>query len=111
MSIAFGPEAVRALSRHRWPGNVRELQNRVQRAVIMAEGGRISAADLELAESAADDSPGLTLKEAREQVERSLINQSLARHRGRISAVAPNSASAAPRCTNSCKNSAFNRGE
>jgi two-component system NtrC family response regulator len=86
--LAFAPDAVRALSCHRWPGNVRELQNRVQRAVIMAEGGRITAADLELTESAVEDTPGLTLKEAREQVERSLIDRCLQRHRGRISAVA-----------------------
>jgi two-component system NtrC family response regulator len=86
--LAFGPDAVRALSRHRWPGNVRELQNRVQRAVIMADGGRITAADLELADIAAEETPGLTLKEAREKVERTLIDQSLLRHRGRISAVA-----------------------
>src|SRR5439155_23452525 len=33
----FSPEAVRALERHSWPGNVRELDNRVKRAVIMAE--------------------------------------------------------------------------
>lgn len=86
--LALAPDAVRALSRHRWPGNVRELQNRVQRAVIMAEGGRITAADLELTEVGDDDTPGLTLKEAREQVERSLIERSLQRHRGRISTVA-----------------------
>jgi len=86
--LSFAPDAVRALSRHRWPGNVRELQNRVQRAVIMAEGGRIAAIDLELTEGSDADSPGLYLKEAREQVERTLIDQSLRRHRGRISAVA-----------------------
>jgi two-component system, NtrC family, response regulator len=36
--LSFSPNAVRALHRHPWPGNVRELQNRVQRAVIMADG-------------------------------------------------------------------------
>lgn len=86
--LAFAPDALRALSRHRWPGNVRELQNRVQRAVIMAEGGRLTAADLELAETPEVATAGLTLKEGREQIERTLINQSLTRHRGRISAVA-----------------------
>jgi two-component system NtrC family response regulator len=67
---------------------VRELQNRVQRAVIMADGGRISAGDLELAELTGEDRPTMSLKEAREQVERTLIEQSLRRHRGRISAAA-----------------------
>src|SRR5207253_4407572 len=36
--LRFGQDALRALRRHSWPGNVRELQNRVKRAVIMAEG-------------------------------------------------------------------------
>jgi len=36
--LTFAPGALRALSLHTWPGNIRELQNRVQRAVIMAEG-------------------------------------------------------------------------
>jgi transcriptional regulator with AAA-type ATPase domain len=36
------PDALRALSLHRWPGNVRELQNRVQRAVIMTNGRRVT---------------------------------------------------------------------
>lgn len=86
--LSFTPDAERALLRHHWPGNVRELQNRVQRAVIMAEGGRLTAADLELTDTGEAPAPGLTLKEAREQVERSLIERSLQRHRGRISAVA-----------------------
>jgi two-component system NtrC family response regulator len=86
--LAFSPDAVRALNRHRWPGNIRELQNRVQRAVIMCSGGRVTAADLELEQSEADETPGVTLKEAREQVERKLILQAMTRHRGRISAAA-----------------------
>ncbi len=49
--LTFAPDALRALSLHRWPGNVRELQNRVQRAVIMAEGKRVTASDLELTET------------------------------------------------------------
>jgi len=32
--------------RHEWPGNVRELQNAVRRAVILAPGASIDAADL-----------------------------------------------------------------
>jgi two-component system response regulator FlrC len=34
------------LRTHRWPGNVRELQNAVQRAVLLAAGPQITAADL-----------------------------------------------------------------
>ncbi len=44
----FSPEALRAIEAHGWPGNVRELENRIKRAVILAEGNRVAAADLEL---------------------------------------------------------------
>ena len=85
--LTFAPETIRALMRHRWPGNVRELQNRVQRAVIMADDKRITVKDMELT-----DVPGAlsttTLKEARENIEREMVRQALNRHGGRISAAA-----------------------
>src|SRR3954466_12318836 len=52
-NLAFEPEALKAIDRHPWPGNVRELENRIKRAVIMADHSRISARDLELI-----DAPG-----------------------------------------------------
>ena len=85
--LRFGQDALRAVRRHSWPGNVRELQNRVKRAVIMAEGKRITAADLELADSS-ELVPAATLKEARENVEREMVEQALKKHSGRISAAA-----------------------
>ena len=33
----FAPDALQAIDAARWPGNVRELENRIKRAVIMAE--------------------------------------------------------------------------
>jgi two-component system NtrC family response regulator len=86
-TLTFSPEALRALNCHKWSGNVRELQNRVKRAVIMADGKRITEKDLELA----DSGEGLTvatLKEARENVERELVQQTLKKHLGRISSAA-----------------------
>ena len=85
--LTFAPDALRALSLHRWPGNVRELQNRVQRAVIMAEGKRVTASDLELAD-AASALPPQTLKEARESVEREMVQDALRRHGGKITSAA-----------------------
>ena len=85
--LNIAPGALRALSLHRWPGNVRELQNRVRRAVIMADGKRVTARDLELA----DTLNGLalqTLKEARESVEREMVQDALRRHRGKITSAA-----------------------
>ena len=85
--LTFAPDALRALSLHSWPGNVRELQNRVQRAVIMADGKRVTARDLELTDTRSDLSTH-TLKEARESVEREVIQDALRRHRGKITSAA-----------------------
>ena len=82
--LTFDPEAVRALNRHGWPGNVRELENCIRRAVIMAEGKRLTAKDLELASSA----NVTTLKDAREAVERELVQQALRKHLGKITPAA-----------------------
>jgi two-component system NtrC family response regulator len=86
-NLTFAPEAVRAVNCYPWPGNVRELQNRVKRAVIMADGKRITEKDLELS-SSADLAGKATLKDARENVERELIQQTLRRHLGKISSAA-----------------------
>jgi two-component system NtrC family response regulator len=85
--LTFSPDAVRAIALYNWPGNVRELQNRVQRAVIMAEGKRVTASDLELTDVVNDVRPQ-TLKQARESVERDIVQDALRRHRGKISSAA-----------------------
>jgi len=86
-SLTFAPDALRAMNLYRWPGNIRELHNRVQRSVIMAEGRRVTAADLELTDAVAALAPQ-TLKEARETVERELVQDALRRHGGKITAAA-----------------------
>jgi two-component system response regulator AtoC len=45
--------------RYAWPGNVRELENVINRACILAEGGRISVKELpqELVEAASPPMP------------------------------------------------------
>jgi two-component system NtrC family response regulator len=60
------------------------LQNRVQRAVIMADGKRVTARDLELADL--DGLPQPSLREARERVEREMVLAALRRHAGSITA-------------------------
>src|SRR4030095_13729997 len=47
-NLIFTHKALRVIEAHGWPGNVRELENRIQRAAIMAENGRISPQDLGL---------------------------------------------------------------
>lgn len=39
-------DAIECLMNHDWPGNVRELENVIERAVVLAEGGAITLADL-----------------------------------------------------------------
>jgi two-component system NtrC family response regulator len=70
-----------------WPGNVRELENRIKRAVIMAEGRRIAAADLELVGEVAQPAP-VSLKVARSEAERRVLLEALQRCRGNISRAA-----------------------
>ena len=87
--MVFAPDALRAMTRYSWPGNVRELQNRVKRGVIMASGSRVSAKDLELdhgKEAAA--SLATTLRQAREHVEREMVEQALKKNSGKITSAA-----------------------
>jgi two-component system NtrC family response regulator len=84
--LQFDPAALRALESHPWPGNVRELENRVKRAVIMAEGHRLTPSDLELTSNDVP-APG-NLKDARESLERVMVEQALRRTGGKISAAA-----------------------
>jgi DNA-binding NtrC family response regulator len=42
------PDAVEALLGYGWPGNIRELRNVIERAVLLANGGVITSADLPL---------------------------------------------------------------
>ncbi len=86
-TFTFAPDALRAIRKHDWPGNVRELQNRIKRAVIMAEGKRITAADLELA-GGEGKAAGPTLKEMRDATEREAIERALKRNSGRITGAA-----------------------
>jgi two-component system NtrC family response regulator len=84
----FAPDALAAIDGWGWPGNVRELENRVKRAVIMADGKLVSAADLDLANPAEGESNPLNLKSAREATDRKVIRHALARSEGNISSTA-----------------------
>jgi len=74
----FSSEAVKLLEAYEWPGNVRELENRVQRAVIMSDSPVIGpdALDFSLHATAKEhliSFSKLTLKDAREMVEREML--------------------------------------
>lgn len=80
----FSPDALAALEAHHWPGNVRELKNRINRAIVMAEGKQVTAADLELAKGSEQES-SFSLQEAREQAEKHALLRALGHAGGQIS--------------------------
>jgi two-component system NtrC family response regulator len=85
----FAPDALAAIDAWSWPGNVRELENRVKRAVIMADGKLIGAEDLDLeVQEEAQTGDVLNLKVARERADRTVIRHALARSEGNISSSA-----------------------
>ena len=86
-TMMFTRKALNALDAHGWPGNIRELENRIKGAVIMAERGKITAEDLELA-AAYSKYDGKGLAGAREAVERELISRALAKHKGNLTRTA-----------------------
>ena len=81
-------DALAAIDGWAWPGNVRELENRVKRAVIMADSKLVSAADLDLDGDGEEEGDILNLKSAREQADRKVIRHALARSEGNISSTA-----------------------
>lgn len=84
----FSADALAAIDAHDWPGNVRELENRVKRAVIMADGKLVQPEDLDLARQDEADAHVLNLKAAREAADRRVIRHALARSQGNISSTA-----------------------
>lgn len=84
------PDAADAIDAYNWPGNVRELENRVKRAVIMAEGKQISASDLDLTgvEVGTNEKLPINLRAAREVMDRRVIHQALTRSENNISSAA-----------------------
>ena len=81
------PDAVAAIEAHAWPGNVRELENVIKRAVIMADGLTISAADLGLAPTDAEPAI-LNLRRVREEAEKDAVLRVLGRVNGNYSKAA-----------------------
>ena len=84
----LAPDALAALDGWGWPGNVRELENRMKRAVIMADGKLVTAADLDLDDERGAGSDVVNLKAAREMADRRAIRRAIARTDGNISGAA-----------------------
>ncbi len=82
----FSSDAIAAMFNYGWPGNVRELINCVRRAVVMAEGRFITAADLGL--PGVETKIGRTLAEIRCDAERAAVREALVRHAYSLSSAA-----------------------
>jgi two-component system NtrC family response regulator len=85
--VRFSKDALQAMLGHSWPGNIRELENKVQRAVIMAQGRWVEPQDLEL-EAAEPPDTNATLREIRSKAEHQALIDALLKHRGNISQAA-----------------------
>lgn len=76
-NMSFSEDAERAINAYQWPGNVREMINKVKRAIIMADGKRVSADDLQLEPADGETTTQLNLRQVREYAERGAILQAL----------------------------------
>ena len=86
----FNNEAKKILSSYAWPGNVRELENRIRRAVILAENSFLTPLELGFAKEEKEslNLNKLSLKDARQNLEIKLINKALEKTKGNISLAA-----------------------
>jgi two-component system NtrC family response regulator len=86
-SMTLLPEAISAIEAHSWPGNVRELQNCTKRAVIMAEGSVLRAADFGFDPAGSEDEVK-TLRQVRDEAEKNAVIAALSRVNGNMSRAA-----------------------
>ena len=84
----FTSEAMAAMAAHHWPGNVRELENRIKRAVVMAEGKYVTPSNLELKLAVDMEGEGVTLRGARDSREKDLVRSAMEKARGNVSRAA-----------------------
>jgi DNA-binding NtrC family response regulator len=85
-NLNFTPENMEWLERYPWPGNIREMENKIERAVILSDGEKISVNDLDIF----DYQPEISIEEDSplSDLERLAIEKALAKHGGNISKTA-----------------------
>ncbi len=87
---SLSDEALRALRGHPFPGNVRELGHAMERALLLAQNGVISPADLALGTRGDTQDGGMAGLETMtlDAAERHLVTRALERHAGNVSRAA-----------------------
>jgi two-component system NtrC family response regulator len=86
-SMTLLPDAVAAIESYAWPGNVRELENVMRRAVIMADGPSISAADIGIVPEL-QETVQLNLRQVRDEAEKNAVLRVLGRVNGNLTKAA-----------------------
>jgi two-component system NtrC family response regulator len=86
----FGKNAITAIENYKWQGNARELENKIKRAIILADSEFINESDLDLPldKNISHDEKNLDLKFVREVAEKEAIKNALDRTGGKVSAAA-----------------------
>lgn len=79
--LSYSQEALASIAAYPWPGNVRELENKVKRAIIMAESNQITPENLQLSRhdiTGKKQPKYMNLRQARDQAELQAIEHALA---------------------------------
>lgn len=72
----FSPKAIEAIEAYNWPGNIREMENKVKRAIIMAEGKTVTPEDLAILQKIGEEL-SINLRKVRQDAEINAIKQAL----------------------------------
>lgn len=83
----FSEDALEAIQNYSWPGNVRELENKIKRAVIMAEGNKVTLSDLDLPFCRVEPLP-FNLKQVRDNAEKNAVARAISYADGNVSRAA-----------------------
>jgi two-component system nitrogen regulation response regulator NtrX len=91
----FADDAIRRLQSRAWPGNIRELRNAVERALILASGKTVTAADIDhllpagaSTTAPAETSGGHTFETFKQEAEKNFLIQQLRDHDWNVSETA-----------------------
>jgi len=76
----LGAEAIQALKKFEWPGNIRQLENRLKKAIVLADSAILTPGDLDLSPEVLQET--LPLADAKERFAYNYIMEALERNGG-----------------------------